>query len=63
MLKLILKEWNGEAWTELFWVRIGTIDGPWRVREFNFGFSKLWGISWLLRNFRFSVRTVLYGDI
>jgi hypothetical protein len=26
-LKLILKKWNGRAWTGLVWFRIGTRDG------------------------------------
>jgi hypothetical protein len=27
ILKLILKMWNGEAWTGLMWLRIGTVSG------------------------------------
>jgi len=27
ILKLIFKDWDGEAWTELIWIRIGTGGG------------------------------------
>jgi uncharacterized protein (UPF0128 family) len=28
ILKLIFKKWDGEAWTGLFRLRIGTVGGP-----------------------------------
>ena len=28
ILKWIFKQWNGQAWTELIWLRIGADGGP-----------------------------------
>jgi hypothetical protein len=32
ILKLILKKWEGEAWTGLIWLRIGTGGGRLQMR-------------------------------
>jgi len=32
ILKFIFKEWNGDAWTGLLWLRIGAGDGRFFIR-------------------------------
>jgi len=32
ILKWIFKKWDGETWTGLIWLRIGTRGGPLRMR-------------------------------
>jgi len=38
ILKWIFKKWDGEAWSELGWLCIGTGGGCWWMRWWTFGF-------------------------
>ena len=42
--------WGAGAWTGLIWLRTGTGGGHLYMRQWTFGFRKLWGISWLAEN-------------
>ena len=44
ILKRIFKEWYGEAWTGLIWLRMSTGSGSLWMRQWNFGFHKILGI-------------------
>ena len=50
ILKLIFKKWDGNAWTGLVWLRIGTGGGRLWVRELTLGSHKLRGICWLVED-------------
>jgi len=47
LIKWIFKKWDGEAWTGLIWLRIGT--GGWRLwmRWWTFVFHEMRGMSWI----------------
>jgi hypothetical protein len=38
------------VWIGLGWLRIETVGGHLWMRQWNFGFHKMWGISWLCTN-------------
>jgi len=47
ILKWIFKNWDGEPWTGLIWIRTGTGGGRLWMRRWSRGFHKMRGISWL----------------
>jgi len=61
ILKWVFKMWDGEAWSELDWLCIGTGGGCWWMRWWTFGFHKMRGISCSWRPVRFSRRTLFHG--
>jgi len=61
-IKMFFKEWDGEAWTGLFCLRIGTGGGRLWMRKWTFEFNSMWDFflpSW--RPDSFSKRTQLLG--
>ena len=50
IVKWIFRQWNGESWTGLLWLRVVTGRGLLWVRWWTFGFRKMLGISWLAAN-------------
>ena len=45
ILRWILKQWDGEAWTGLNWLKMAGGRHLW-MRHWFFGFHKMWSISW-----------------
>jgi hypothetical protein len=62
-IKMNFQDWDGEAWTGLIWLRIGTGGGRLWMRSWTFGFHKMQGISWLAEDLSASQEGLCFMEL
>ena len=50
ILRWIFRKWDVGVWTGPSWLNIGTVGGHLRMQKWTFGFHKMRGICWLVKN-------------